>query len=88
MKEGDNRLGPTLAGVVGRKAGSLPDYAFSDSLKKSGVVWDEASLDRFIENPEAVAPGNAMKPYTGVSSPEDRAAIIAYLKSQSGGATN
>ena len=88
VKEGDNRLGPTLAGVVGRKAGSLPDYAFSDSLKKSGVVWDEASLDRFIENPEAVAPGNAMKPYTGVSSPEDRAAIIAYLKSQPGGSTN
>ena len=70
---------------MGRKAGSLPGYAFSDSVKKSGIVWDEATLDRFIENPEAVVPGSAMKPYTGISSPEDRAAIIAYLK-QSGAA--
>jgi len=84
VKEGDNRLGPTLAGVIGRKAGSLADYPFSDAMKKSGVLWDEATLDRFIENPEAVVAGNAMKPYTGVSSPEDRATIIAFLKTQSG----
>jgi cytochrome c len=82
VKEGDNRLGPTLHAIIGRKAGSLPDYAFSSSLAQSGVVWDEANLDRFIENPDAVAPGNNMKPYTGISDAEERAKIVAYLKEQ------
>jgi cytochrome c len=82
VKEGDNRLGPSLFGVVGRKAGSLPDYAFSPALTNSGITWDEASLDRFIENPDAVAPGNNMKPYTGMSDQEERARIVAYLKGQ------
>jgi len=80
VKEGDNRLGPTLAGVIGRKAGSLPGYTYSDAMKNSGVTWDEATLDRFIENPEAVVSGNNMKPFSGLTSPDDRAAIIAYLK--------
>jgi cytochrome c len=80
VEPGDNRLGPSLAGIIGRKAGSLPGYAYSDAMKKSSVVWDEASLDRFIENPQAVVPGNNMKPYAGMPSAEDRAAIVAYLK--------
>jgi cytochrome c len=82
VKEGDNRLGPTLAKVVGRKAGSLPDYAYSDAMKNSGIVWDEATLDRFIEDPNAVVAGNNMKPYTGMTNAGDRAAIVAYLKTQ------
>ena len=80
VQPGDNRLGPTLHAVIGRKAGSLPDYPYSDALKGSGVTFDEATLDRFIENPDAVIPGNNMKPYTGMASPQDRAAIVAYLK--------
>ncbi len=80
MREGDNRLGPTLAGIMGRKAGSLPDYAFSESLKKSDITWDEATLDKFIENPDAVVPGNNMKPYSGMSSAEDRKKVVAFLK--------
>src|ERR1051325_9246552 len=82
VKEGDNRLGPSLARVVGRKAGSLEGYQYSDAMKKSGVTWDEATLDRFIENPEAVVHGNNMKPYAGMTAANDRAAIIAYLKAQ------
>jgi cytochrome c len=84
VKEGDNRLGPSLAGVVGRKAGSLPGYPYSDAMKKSGVTWDEATLERFIENPDAVVRGNGMKPFTGVASVDDRSKIIAYLKAQGG----
>jgi len=80
VKEGDNRLGPSLAGLIGRKAGSLSGYPYSDAMKKSGVVWDAATLDRFIEHPDAVVPGNNMKPFPGLPSPDDRAAIIAYLK--------
>ena len=82
LTAGENGVGPSLAGVIGRKAGSLPSYQYSDAMKNSGVTWDEATLDRFIENPEAVVSGNNMKPYTGMTAANDRAAIIAYLKSQ------
>jgi cytochrome c len=85
MDEGDNRLGPSLHQVVGRKAGSLPDYGYSSAMADADVVWDEETLDRFIEDPNAVVPGNNMKPYSGITSPEERASIIAYLK-EGGGA--
>jgi cytochrome c len=83
--EGDHRLGPSLHGVIGREAGSLPDASYSSAMADAGVVWDEATLDRFIENPNAVVPGNNMKPYSGITSPEERAKIIAYLKAEGGG---
>ena len=63
-------------------SGERTGYAYSDAMKKSGVTWDEATLDRFIESPDAVVGGNNMKPYTGMTSQEDRAAIIAFLKAQ------
>jgi cytochrome c len=79
MREGDNRLGPNLHKIIGRKAGSLPDYGFSSAMKEAGFVWDEEKLDRFIANPDEVVPGNSMKPYGGLSSSEDRKKIIAFL---------
>jgi cytochrome c len=79
VREGDNRLGPNLHKIVGRKAGSLPDYGFSSAMKEAGFVWDEEKLDRFIANPDEVVPGNSMKPYGGLSSSEDRKKIIAFL---------
>ena len=79
MTEGDNRLGPHLHGVIGRQAGSLPGYAYSAAMTGFGIVWDAANLDRFIENPEAVVPGNNMKPYTGIAAPEERAKLIEFL---------
>ena len=79
VREGDNRLGPNLYKIVGRKAGSLPDYAFSSAMKEAGFVWDEEKLDRFIANPDQVVPGNSMKPYGGLSSSDDRKKIIAFL---------
>jgi cytochrome c len=79
VREGDNRLGPNLHKIVGRKAGSLPDYAFSSAMKEADFVWDEEKLDRFIANPDEVVPGNNMKPYGGLSSIEDRKKIIAFL---------
>ena len=83
VREGDNRLGPNLYKIVGRKAGSLPDYArFSSAMKEAGFVWDEAKLDRFIANPDEVVPGNSMKPYGGLSSSDDRKKIVAYLAEQ------
>ena len=79
VREGDNRLGPNLHGIVGRKAGSLPDYAFSSAMKEAGFVWDAEKLDRFIANPDEVVPGNNMKPYGGLPSSEERKKIIAFL---------
>ena len=78
-KEGDNRLGPNLYKVVGRKAGSLPDYNYSSAMKEADFVWDEDKLDRFIANPDEVIPGNNMKPYGGLASRDERAKIIAFL---------
>jgi cytochrome c len=77
----DNRLGPSLYGVVGRKAGTEPGYAYTQSLKDSGVTWDEPTLDKWIANPGAVIPGNGMSPpYGGVADPAIRQRIIAFLK--------
>jgi cytochrome c len=83
-KEGDNRLGPSLNKIIGRKAGTAPDYPnYSQSLKSSGITWDEATLDKFITNPDAVVPNNNMKPFNGVRDPTVRAKIIGFLKSDS-----
>jgi cytochrome c len=84
MKEGDNRLGPNLHNIIGRKAGSVPDYGYSSSMKDADLTWDRATLDRFIANPDQVVPGNKMKPYGGLTSAEERAKIIAYLEINSG----
>jgi cytochrome c len=81
--KGDNRLGPNLYKIVGRKAGSLPNYPYSSAMKDADFVWDEARLDRFIEKPDAVVPGNNMKPYGGLASAGDRAKITAFLRSLS-----
>ncbi len=80
MKEGDNRQGPSLAGVVGRTAGMLPGYNSSASMKQSGIVWDEANLDQFIANPDQVVSGNTMKPYGGIADAALRETIIGFLK--------
>ena len=84
IKEGDHRLGPSLHGVIGRKAGSIEGYQFSSAMKGAGLVWDEQNLDKFIANPEEVVHGNNMKPYGGISEADVRGKIVAYLKSISG----
>ena len=81
VREGDNRLGPNLSRVIGRKAGSLPNYNYSESMKKADIVWDKQNLDRFIANPDAVVSGNNMKPYGGIASADERAKIVAFLES-------
>ncbi len=80
-KEGDNRFGPHLYKIIGRKAGSLPDYGYSSALKGADFVWDEEKLERFIANPDELVPGNSMKPYSGLASTDDRAKIVSFLRS-------
>jgi cytochrome c len=80
LREGDNRLGPNLNRIVGRKAGALPDYGYSSAMKSGDLIWDRSTLDRFIANPDQVVPGHTMRPYGGLASPEERASIIDYLE--------
>ena len=75
-----NRTGPAHRGVYGRKAGSAADFNYSAALKKSTVIWNENTLNKWLENPEKFIPGQKM----GYSVPDvkDRKDLIAYLKSQ------
>ncbi|MGY3030912.1 cytochrome c [Bradyrhizobium sp. USDA 4354] len=82
VKEGDNRLGPNLNKIVGRKAGSLPNYNYSSSMKEAGFVWDQDKLTRFMVKPDDVVSGHKMQPYGGVSA-EEAAKVVAYLQAQS-----
>lgn len=84
-KEGDNRLGPSLHNIVGAKAGSVPGYNnYSGALASSGITWDEATLERFLANPEQVVPNNNMKPFSGINDAATRKQIVEFLKTQSG----
>jgi cytochrome c len=74
----DNDLGPRHRGVVGRQAGSVPDYTYSTALKSSGLTWDETLLDRWLTNPSALVPGTKM--YFKIDDAQSRADIIAYLE--------
>jgi len=84
-REGDNRLGPHLYKIIGRKAGSLPTYGYSSAMKGADFIWDEAKLNRFIADPDEMVPGNNMKPYGGLASADDRVKVIAFLRSLSSG---
>jgi cytochrome c len=79
---GHNGLGPNLFGTFGTPAASKPDYYYSQGMKESGLVWDFATLDRFLENPRAFVPGTKMI-FAGLKKPEERKAVIAFLKIRS-----
>jgi cytochrome c len=73
-----NDVGPKHRGVFGRKVGSIPDYHYSDGLKQSGLVWDEANLDKWLSDPQALIPDAKM--FYHLSEAQDRADVIAFLK--------
>lgn len=77
---GKNRVGPSLHGVVGRHAGTVEKFKYSDSVKAAKIVWSEAEIAAYLENPKAFLPGNKMI-FAGLSSAADRDDIVAYLKS-------
>jgi cytochrome c len=75
----ENRLtGPGLAGIVGRKAGASAGFDYSEAMKKSGLTWDEATLDKYLAKPLEIVPGGRMSMF--VASAPTRTDIIAYLK--------
>ncbi len=77
-----NKVGPYLVGVFGRKAAAVEGFRYSKAMQAKaaeGLVWDEANLDKYLENPRKFIPGNKMA-FAGLKKPEDRANVIAYLK--------
>ena len=81
-KDAGNMTGPNLWGVFGRKAGTEPDFQYSEAVKKSGIVWDEAKIDEWLSSPKSFLPGNKMA-FIGLPKEEDRKAVLAYLKKKS-----
>lgn len=76
---GPNKVGPNLSGVVGRKAAQVKGFRYSAAMQQAKVTWNEATLDKWLMRPASVVPGTSMV-FAGLSKPEDRAAVIAYLK--------
>jgi cytochrome c len=75
---GKNKVGPSLAGVVGRKAGAIDGFKYSDAMKNAGVTWSNDTLDKYLADPKTFMPGNRMV-YPGLRKEADRKAVIDYL---------
>jgi nitrite reductase (NO-forming) len=84
LEAGKNGLGPSLAGVIGQKAGNVATYNYSPAMKNSGLTWDVATLDRYLTDPQKIVPGNKM-PFPGLKTENERSAIIAYLTASASG---
>jgi cytochrome c len=82
LRPGENRLGPNLAGIVGRKAGSEPGYSYSSAMANAGFTWTPEKLDAFIANPDQVVPGNGMKPFGAIADAAIRDQIVKFLASK------
>ncbi len=79
---GVNKIGPSLHGVVGRKASAIAGFNYSAANHKSGITWTEEKLFQYLEKPQRVVPGTKMT-FAGFSDPQKRADVIAYLKTNS-----
>ncbi|MEX2616617.1 MAG: cytochrome c family protein [Alphaproteobacteria bacterium] len=79
LEEGKKKVGPTLFGIVGAPAAGMKGFNYSAAMKNSGLTWDEATLDSYLENPRQFIKGNRMA-FPGLKKPEDRANVIAYMK--------
>jgi nitrite reductase (NO-forming) len=80
MEPGKNILGPSLAGIIGRKAGGEAGYSYSPAMTQAGIVWDEKTLDAYLADPAKTVPGNKM-PFPGLKTDQDRSDVIAFLAS-------
>jgi cytochrome c len=74
-----NRVGPHLVGIIGRPAGSVEGFKYSDAMKNSGKTWDEATIAEYLKDPKGYIAGNKMA-FAGLKKEEEVANVIAYLK--------
>jgi cytochrome c len=79
LNTGVVRMGPSLKGIIGRKSGSVANFGYSAGMKGKGVVWNPDPIDVFLSGPMKYVPGTRMA-FPGLSNPQDRADVIAYLK--------
>ena len=79
LEAGKNKIGPSLHGVMGRPAGAAEGFAYSDAMKSSGLVWDEATLTEYLRAPKKLVPGTKMV-FVGVKKEDKLQDLIAYLK--------
>lgn len=82
---GQNKVGPNLWGMFGRKAGQVPGFTYSDAVTNSDIVWTAETVSAWLERPADFLPGNMMV-FVGVKDPQDRANLIAYLQANTGAA--
>ena len=82
LEPGKNGLGPSLAGLIGKKASGVPNYDYSPAMKGSNLTWDVATLDAYLSDPQKLVPGNKM-PFPGLKTENERNAVIAFLASTS-----
>jgi len=78
LAPGKNGLGPSLAGIVGKKSGGAPNFNYSPAMKGSNLTWDVATLNTYLSDPQKLVPGNKM-PFPGLKTENERNAVIAYL---------
>jgi cytochrome c2 len=71
--------GPSLHGVVGRKAGQMQNFRYSRAMQRSGIVWNEEMLARYLSDPQGIVPGNRM-PFGGLATPEESKDVVSYLE--------
>lgn len=79
MEDRRTPLGPSLAGVFGRRAGTVPGYRYSRALRDSGVLWNATTLDAWLADPKKFLPGTRM-PFSGIRSARDRSDLIVFLE--------
>jgi cytochrome c len=79
LEAGKKKVGPSLAGIFGRTAGSVEGFKYSKAMAGSGIVWDDKTMDEFLTKPKKVVPKNKMA-FAGLKKEADRANLIAYLK--------
>ena len=78
LEAGKNMVGPSLHGLIGRKAGSAPGFAYSPAMKNSNVTWNNDTLSKYLSDPKAFIPGDKMA-FTGIKDPSKLGDLLAYL---------
>lgn len=79
IKPGENKIGPSLHGIVGRQSHSISNFAYSEPMKNYNVTWDVPTLDHYLIDPRATVPGTKMV-FVGLKKDDERANVIAYLE--------
>jgi cytochrome c len=78
LEAGKNMVGPSLHGLIGRKAGSVPGYAYSPAMKNANVTWNDDTLSKYLSDPKAFVPGDKMV-FAGIKDLSKLGDLLAYL---------